>query len=65
VDKATQYREHAKECRRLAGQASAGEHYAQLLQLAETWEKLADDRDRMLDRPFGLTKHLRAGRRTR
>jgi hypothetical protein len=46
MKKASEYRVHALECRSLASQANSDDHRKQLLAMAETWETLADDRDR-------------------
>lgn len=46
MKKASEYRVHALECRSLASQANSDEHRKQLLAMADTWETLADDRDR-------------------
>lgn len=46
MKKASKYRLHALECRSLASQANSDEHRKQLMAMAETWETLADDRDR-------------------
>jgi hypothetical protein len=47
VKKASEYRQHAKECRALAQQVTEGEQRNQLLEMARTWDALAADRDRM------------------
>jgi hypothetical protein len=44
MKKASEYREHARECRALAAQMLAEEQRQQLLQMADHWEKLAEDR---------------------
>jgi hypothetical protein len=44
MKKAEEYRHHAKECRALAKGLEAGEQREQLLTLAATWERLADER---------------------
>jgi hypothetical protein len=44
MKKAEEYRQHAKECRDLAKGLEAGEQREQLLTLAATWERLADER---------------------
>jgi hypothetical protein len=45
VKKASEYRTHAEECRALAKHMSPGEQREQLIAMAETWERLADQRD--------------------
>jgi hypothetical protein len=44
MKKAEEYRQHAKECRALAKGLEAGEQRDQLLTMAATWERLADER---------------------
>jgi hypothetical protein len=48
VKKASEYRQHAQECRALARNAKADEHRIHLLNMADTWENLAVERERML-----------------
>ena len=43
--KIEEYRRHADECRQLATQSSNEETRTQLLEMAETWEGLAHDRE--------------------
>ena len=45
---AAEYRKHAQECRALANQVPAGEHRNQLLEMAKTWESLAQDREKLV-----------------
>ena len=47
VKKASEYRKHAEECRHLAA-SMEGEQRAQLLEMAETWDRLADERNELL-----------------
>jgi hypothetical protein len=51
------YRRHAAECRVLAREAQVGEHSQQLLQLAEAWESLAVERERMFTHENWAGKH--------
>ena len=44
MKKAEEYRQHAKECRNLAKGLDAGEQRDQLLTMAATWERLAEER---------------------
>ena len=44
MKKASEYREHARECRALAAGMEALEQRQQLMQMAEHWERLAADR---------------------
>jgi hypothetical protein len=50
MKKGSEYRQHALECRALANKMEQGEHRDQLLRMAETWERLADDRERLIRR---------------
>jgi hypothetical protein len=45
VKKASEYRQHAEECRALAKGMPEGDARDQLLTMAETWERLAQDRE--------------------
>ena len=47
MKKVSEYLKHAAECREMARTAS-NSHRAQLIQMAETWEQLADARTRKL-----------------
>ncbi len=51
VNKASEQRQHAEECRSLAKQMTSKEDQEQLLRLAETWDRLAVEVDR---RPYTL-----------
>ena len=44
MKKASEYRQHATECRILANNLDAGEQRDQLLEMAATWDKLAVER---------------------
>lgn len=48
MKKASEYRKHAEECRALARQVPEGPQRDQLLEMARTWDKLADDRDALV-----------------
>lgn len=50
MKKTSEYRQHAEECRILAKQVSDGPHREQLLNMAKTWDALADDRDTLIQR---------------
>lgn len=45
---ASEYRQHAQECRALAQQVPAGEQRDQLLEMARTWDNLAADREKLV-----------------
>jgi hypothetical protein len=47
MKKASEYRRHAEECRTLARNAMSDQERNQLLNMAETWTKLAEERERM------------------
>lgn len=46
--KTSEYREQAAQCRRLAAQMDLPEHREQLLQMAATWEAMAEEREALL-----------------
>jgi hypothetical protein len=48
MKKASEYRRHAEECRQLARSADREEHRELLINMAATWEALADERERMV-----------------
>jgi hypothetical protein len=48
--KVEEYRRNAEECRQLATRSSNEETRTQLLQMAETWEGLARDREEQIAR---------------
>jgi hypothetical protein len=50
MKKASEYRVHAQECRDLAKQMPQGEQRDQLLEMARTWEKLAEERSDLIRR---------------
>ena len=50
MKKFSEYRQHAEECRVLAHRMEQGEHRDQLLTMAETWDRLADDREALIRR---------------
>ena len=47
MKKASEYRQHANECRNLAKQVRDAAQRKQLLEMAKTWDALAVDRDRL------------------
>jgi hypothetical protein len=49
VKKASEYRQHAEECRMLAANAKP-EHRDMLIKMAETWDTLAANREAQLAR---------------
>ncbi len=49
MKKASEYRQHAEECRALARQMQ-GEQRDQLLEMARTWDQLAADRSELVRR---------------
>ena len=50
MKKASEYRQHAEECRALAQGMSPGEHLDQLLKMAEHWEQMAIERSDLVAR---------------
>jgi bacterioferritin (cytochrome b1) len=50
VKKASEYRQHARECRDLAATMASEEQRTLMLQMAEHWEKLANDRIALIGR---------------
>jgi hypothetical protein len=50
MKKASEYRQHAQECRQLANRMEQGEHRNQLLEMAATWDKLASERSDLVRR---------------
>jgi hypothetical protein len=48
VKKASEYRKHAEECRALARQVPEGPQREQLLEMARTWDNLANERDALV-----------------
>jgi hypothetical protein len=48
VKKASEYRQHAQECRALAKHMPPGEQREQLIRMAETWDQLAQERTRQI-----------------
>lgn len=50
MKKASEYRQHADECRQLAARMAVGEHRDQLLEMASTWDRLAVERSELIRR---------------
>ena len=50
MKKASEYREHAKECRDMAAKARSQEDRETLLHMANTWEELATAREKQNSR---------------
>ncbi len=48
MKKASEYRQHTEECHTLAKQVPDGVQRSQLLEMAKTWDALAEDRDRLV-----------------
>jgi hypothetical protein len=51
----SEYRQHAAECRSLAASMLAEEHREQLLAMASTWDRMAEERERALRGAAGAT----------
>jgi hypothetical protein len=47
MKKASEYRQHAEECRALAQQMKEGVQREQLLKMAQNWNQMAADRERL------------------
>ena len=55
MQRASEYRRHAEECRQLA--ATAGnDHRKMFLRMAETWDMLADERKAQVERQQWIDK---------
>jgi hypothetical protein len=50
MERVIDYRRHAEECRSMAGRARSPDEKQMLLNMAESWESLAKDRERTLAR---------------
>jgi len=50
MNKASEYRQHAHECRKLAAGMESADQRALMLQMAKHWEKLAADRAELITR---------------
>jgi hypothetical protein len=50
MKKASEYRQHAEECRALAGTVRDPRQLEQLLEMAKTWDQLAADRSDLVRR---------------
>ena len=55
LQKISNYRRQAEECRLLARKAQSEEHRSQLLIMAETWETLAVERESLIRKPVSST----------
>jgi hypothetical protein len=51
-----EYQQHAAECRKMAQQTTTESHRIQLLQMAETWDQLAEARKRQLAKEGKVTE---------
>jgi hypothetical protein len=56
MKKVSEYREHAEECRTLARRSKSSADRDMLLNMAATWDSLADDRIRTAERQERLAK---------
>jgi len=50
MKKASEYRQHANECRDLASQMESGDQREQLMNMALQWERMAADRAALIQR---------------
>ena len=66
MKKTREYRQHALECRRLASGLAGDGHREQLLEMAATWDRMADEREKVAhldeDRSFHPKPPPRSGR---
>jgi hypothetical protein len=46
--KASEYRHHAEECRKLSAKMKTGDQRDHMLKIAKVWDRLAEDRADML-----------------
>ena len=65
MKKASEYLVHAEECRALARAMKECEHRTQLLEMAATWEGLAEERSALVGKNPDLAKNARPWGRTR
>jgi hypothetical protein len=56
MKKVSEYREHAEECRTLARRSKAPEDREMLLNMAATWDSLAEERIKTAERQERLAK---------
>ena len=64
-EKVSEYRQHAKECRGLAKQSRSAEDRQMLLNMAVTWESLANDRIRTAEGLERIAKLEKAAGKSR
>lgn len=50
MKKASEYRQHARECRELAAQMDRSDQRELMLQMADHWDNLAADRLRLIEK---------------
>lgn len=50
MKKASEYRQHARECRELAAHMESAEQRVMMLQMADHWDKLAGDRLALIEK---------------
>ena len=65
MSKVSEYRQHAKECRGLAKRSRSLEHREMLLNIAATWESLANDRIKTAEGLERITNLEKAARKSR
>jgi hypothetical protein len=56
MKKVSEYREHAEECRALARRSKSSADRDMLLNMATTWDSLADDRIKSAERQERIAK---------
>lgn len=50
MNRASEYRQHARECRELAASMEVAAHREQLIAMADAWDKMADERVALIER---------------
>jgi hypothetical protein len=55
MEKVSEYRHNAAECRKLAAGIQSPEHKAMLAKMAETWETLAKEREKLISRQHRIS----------
>jgi hypothetical protein len=65
MSKVSEYRHHAKECRGLAKQSRSAEHREMFLNIAATWESLANDRIKTAEGLERIAKLEKTARKSR
>ncbi len=62
--KASEYRHHAEECRKLAAKMKTGDQRDHMLKIAKVWDQLAEDCAEMLSKHPGRVQNAEESRIT-